>query len=67
MKLFPIARVQPRLVAHAPDRVGIETPQIAGGLGQAPPHGHGAGPTLLERGVVQEGVRPAVQDLVGQG
>ena len=64
MQLLGVARLGPRLVAHARDRVGIESAQLACALGQAAAKRHGARPALLERRVVEVGVGPPVQDLV---
>ena len=60
------AAVGARLLADARDRVRVELREIARRLGQPAPERDGARPPLLERRVVEEGVRPAVEDLVGE-
>ena len=65
VQLVGVARIRTLLLAHARNRVRVERAQIAGRRRVGgPPRLHGMAPTLLERGIVQEGVRLGVQDLV---
>ena len=66
MELLGIPAVGARLLANSRDRVRVELTQIACGLGQPPPERDGARPPLLEGRVIEEGVGPAVEDLVGE-
>ena len=62
--LVGVARVRPRLPAHLGDRLGIERADAGGEIGIGAAQRHGARATLLERRVVEEGVRVGVEDLV---
>ena len=64
MQLVGIARHDRRLLAHERHRRGVEPRQIARGDRQAAAQTHRARAALLERRVVEEGIRLAVQDLV---
>ena len=68
MQLLGALRLRPGLLAHARHRLGIEGPQGIGGTRiEAAARQHRLGAALLERGVVQEGVRHGVQDAEGEG
>ena len=64
VQLLGVARLRARLLAHARDRLGVEPPELARVLGQPAAERHRARAALLERRVVEERVRPPVQDLV---
>ena len=64
VQLLGVARRRARLLAHARDRLGVEAAELARVLGQAAAERHRARAALLERRVVEERVRLAVQDLV---
>ena len=64
VELLRVAAVGARLLADAGDRLRVELAEIARRLGQPASHRDRPGAALLERGVVEERVGAAVQDLV---
>ena len=66
VELLGVPAVGACLLADPRDRVRVELREIPSGLRQTPPERHGPRPPLLERRVVEEGVRAAVEDLVGE-
>ena len=65
--LVGVAHLRPGFPAHGGDRVGIEPAQIVGAVGVVPAARlHGLGAALLQRRVVEEGVRRRVQHLGGE-
>lgn len=66
MELFRVPDVRRRLAPDPDHCVRIEASELGLFERQPPPELHGAGPALLQRGVVQEGEGLAVQDLVSQ-
>ena len=65
VQLVGVARIRTLLLAHPRDGVRVERAEIAGRrrIG-GPPRLHRMAPPLLERGIVEEGVRLGVEDLV---
>ena len=63
--LVEIARIGTDFVADACDRRGIERAHITARRA-GPARLHGLRPSLLERGIVHEGVRPGVEDVVAE-
>ena len=63
VQLVGVAGFGPHLVAHLPNRLGVELAQVgrAGGIHPAPRQ-HGLGAALLERRVVEEGIGPRGED-----
>ena len=66
VKLVGIPGLGSHLVANPRDGGGIEPAEIPDALGQAAAQGHGAAAALLEGRIVQKGVGPPVQDLMGE-
>ena len=66
MQLVGVAQLGRRLVPDPGDGVGVEGGQVPGVDRQAAAQRHRPAAPLLEGGVVEEGVGPAVEDLVGQ-
>ena len=64
MQLVGVARVGTRFLADALDRGGVERAQIVRGRLAGAPRLHGVASPLLERRIVEEGVRLRVHDLV---
>ena len=68
MELVPRLRIGPGLFAHEIDGGLIELAEFVGRLHIQPaPRDHGLRPALLERGVVEECVRPCVEHLMTHG
>ena len=67
MQLLGVARLGPRLLHHLGDRLRVERADPGRvGRRERPPQHDRAGPALLERRVVEEGVGLRAQDLVGE-
>src|SRR5439155_13747155 len=67
VQFFRIAGIGAGFVDDAVYGVGVEGAEVAGVLGKRAAEGDGAGASLLERGVVEVGVRLRVEHLVGEG
>ena len=67
VRFLGIAGLGPGLLANAGDRVGAEGGEVAGGVGEGLAEGDGAGAAFLDRGVVEVGVGPPADYLVGHG
>ncbi len=65
MTLVEIARIGTDLVAHAFDRAGVERPDVTA-RPAGPPRLDRLRSSLFQRGVVHEGVRPRVEDVVAE-
>ena len=64
VQLFGVARQRPGFGADLGDGLGIELGQVPRGERQPPPRGHRPGAALLQRSVIQEGVRIGVEQLM---
>ena len=66
MELFGVPDDRPRFVGHLPDRCFVQGAHLAAAVAQGAAELNGAGAAFLEGGVVEEGVRVGVQDLVAE-
>ena len=64
MDFLGVAGLGPSFLRDAANRVDIERSQLAGVFRQHPAKAHGAGPALLDRGVVEIRIRLAAHHFV---